>query len=118
MVDSKTTQLDARAMAPRERDTAILAAFDRLAVNETLEVVCEQETRTVYDTLRTTMGGDYAWITLDSRPQQWRGALTRLSARQPASRPGGAPAGETASESGCCGACGGVAHVELPRRSR
>jgi len=118
MVGPKTSQLDARAIAPRERDAAILAAFDRLAVNDTLEVVCEQEPRSAYDALRTTMAGDYAWVTLDSQPQVWRGALTRLSGRRPGGTVAAASAGAAANDSGCCGACGGTAHIELPRKSR
>lgn len=94
-----TTRLDARALAPRERDAAILAAFERLGIDESLELVCDQEPRSAQDVLRAAVPGHYTWVTLERSPQAWRVALTRRS------RPA------TGSESGCCGVCGG-AHLD------
>jgi uncharacterized protein (DUF2249 family) len=80
-------------MAPQNRRSLVFAAFGQLDVDSTLELVNDHDPVTLRSQFELEKPHQFSWASLESGPQVWRVALTRLKGQH----------GVTS----CCGACGG-----------
>lgn len=78
--------IDLRCLAPRDRDAALLAAFDRLAPSETLLLSSLVPPGELLELLRTQRKGLFEWSPLDHDPGCWQVAIARRKAAAGARR--------------------------------
>lgn len=88
-----TPQVDTRHMEARSRRTAVFSAFDQLEVGATLEVVNAQDPITLRSQFELEKPNLFTWEPLESGPDVWRVAVTKLKGKHGVDH--------------CCGACGG-----------
>jgi len=69
--------IDVRCLAPRDRDAALLTAFDHLAPSETLLLVSAAPPRELLELLRTQRKGLFEWSALDHDAGRWQVAIAR-----------------------------------------
>jgi regulator of cell morphogenesis and NO signaling len=72
--------VDVRSLAPRDRDAALLTAFDRLAPSETLLLVSAGPPRELLELLRKERKGLFEWTALDRDAGPWQVAIGRRTA--------------------------------------
>ena len=87
------TQVDVRTIAPRERHPLIFSTFHGLAAGEAMELVNDHDPKPLYYAFQVQAPGVFAWDYLESGPETWRVAITKLKAGH--------------SDGQCCGSCGG-----------
>ena len=87
--------VDVRNIAPRDRHPPIFTAFRALQTGDTMELVNDHDPRPLYYQFQNDAPGSFTWVYLESGPQTWRVAITRIAAEQPES------------SGSCCGSCGG-----------
>jgi uncharacterized protein (DUF2249 family) len=87
------TQVDVRTIAPRERHPLIFSTFHGLASGEAMELVNDHDPRPLYYAFQAQAPGGFAWDYLETGPETWRVAITKLKAGH--------------SDGQCCGSCGG-----------
>lgn len=77
---SDTVKLDIRPVEPKDRFERIMAAYDALPVNSTLDLTVDHDPKCMYYTLRATHGEDaFRFEYLDAGPEVWRVHVRRLS---------------------------------------
>jgi len=64
--------LDLRGVPVRDRDRAVLAAFDRLAPGHTMRLVADVDPLPFFDLLEEERHGLFDWIPVESGPDLWR----------------------------------------------
>ena len=92
MNPSITTQVDVRTIVPRERHPLIFSTFANLPAGGAMELVNDHDPKPLYYQFQAEMNGKFGWDYLESGPDIWRVAITKL----------GHGAGGS-----CCGSCGG-----------
>lgn len=88
-----TAQIDGRNLTPTDRRVLVFKAFDQLAVNKTMELVNDQDPQMLQSQFELEKAKQFSWEYLQSGPDVWRVAITKVKA----------PHGQGS----CCGACGG-----------
>lgn len=70
---SAVVPLDVRPVEPRDRFERIMAAYERLAVAETLELSVDHDPVCMYYTLKATRGDEaFTFEYLERGPETWR----------------------------------------------
>lgn len=92
--DSSPTQLDIRAIPPRERHPMIFSTFAQLNAGQAMELVNDHDPQPLHHQFQADLPGKFSWTYLEQGPATWRVAITRL-----------APAHGNGQ---CCGSCGGA----------
>lgn len=90
----KAAAIDVRTIAPRERHPLIFASFDRLAPNESLELVNDHDPAPLRLQFDNQFPGGFSWEYLERGPEIWRVSITRKANMH--------------SAGSCCGSCGGA----------
>jgi uncharacterized protein (DUF2249 family) len=91
---TSTTYLDSvdlRQLAPRERHPLIFSSFNNLPLGETMELVNDHDPRPLHAQFLAQMPGQFTWDAVESGPDTWRVAITKIAVAQ-AHEP-------------CCGSC-------------
>jgi uncharacterized protein (DUF2249 family) len=86
--------IDVRTIAPRDRHPLIFSTFAQLASGHAMQLVNDHDPLPLYYQFDAQMPGEFGWEYLETGPDTWRVAITRL-------KEGGGPAAS------CCGSCGG-----------
>jgi uncharacterized protein (DUF2249 family) len=73
----KTTIIDVRQIAPRERHPLLFQTFDDLAVGESFELVNDHNPKPLYYQFMAERPGQLGWEYLEEGPETWRVVLTR-----------------------------------------
>lgn len=74
-------RLDIRPVEPKDRFERIMAAYEALAVESTLELVVDHDPKCMYYTLRATRGEEsFRFEYLEDGPEVWRVHVRRLTA--------------------------------------
>ncbi|MEO5659558.1 MAG: DUF2249 domain-containing protein [Polaromonas sp.] len=84
--------LDMRTMAPQDRHSHVIAAFNQLSYGEGIELVNDHDPKPLHTAFQSELAGKFSWDYLEQGPATWRVAITKLA---------------PAKKSGCCGGCGG-----------
>lgn len=92
---SVSTTIDVRVIAPRERHSAVFAAFRSLGVGDALDIVNDHDPRPLYHQLQAEAPGSFTWDYLQGGPEVWHVSIHKLA--------------QSRGTGGCCGACGGGA---------
>lgn len=87
------TRIDLRPLAPQERLPRVFNAFRALGDGEGMELVNDQDLRSLYSQFLAEQSGRFSWEDLIHGPDVWRVRITRLAGH---------------GEGGCCGFCGGA----------
>lgn len=70
---SAVVGLDVRPVEPKDRFERIMAAYEALAAEETLELTVDHDPKCMYYTLRATRGDDaFTFVYLEQGPETWR----------------------------------------------
>jgi len=91
---SSRTQIDVRAIAPRDRHPIIFSTFRNLGVGETFELVSDHDPAPLYDQFQAERPGRFSWDCRQAGPAVWRVDIQKL--------------GKAHSDGRCCGSCGGA----------
>ena len=86
-------QVDTRPMASKDRRTAAFSAFDQLGVNNAMELLNDHDPVTLRSQFELEKPNLFHWEYLESGPEVWRVAVTKLKGKHGVDT--------------CCGACGG-----------
>ncbi len=79
VVVSALITLDVRPVEPKHRFDRIMAAYDTLPPESTLELVVDHDPKCMYYTLRATHGEErFRFEYLDDGPELWRVHVQRL----------------------------------------
>lgn len=77
---SGLVHLDVRPVEPKHRFERIMAAWDRLSPDETLELAVDHDPKCMYYTLRATQGdAAFTFDYLENGPETWRVHVRRLA---------------------------------------
>ncbi|MCW5657703.1 MAG: DUF2249 domain-containing protein [Burkholderiaceae bacterium] len=87
------SRVDVRGVDPDMRRSTALAAYRRLDVGDTMEIVDGRDPTDLYGSLQALAPGDFSWLYLQRGPAAWSVNVRKLSRIY--------SAGE------CCGVCGG-----------
>lgn len=87
-----TTTLDARSIAPGDRDAVILSIFHHLAAGQSMELVHEHEPKQLFSKLRSAAPSGFDWHCVEAGPAIWRIRIRRLATWW--------------ADGQCCGTCG------------
>lgn len=88
-----TTKVDTRTMQAKRRNELVLWAFDQLDVGSTIELLSDHEPVALHGQFEQEKVKLFTWKYLESGPELWRAAVTKVKGKHGAG--------------GCCGACGG-----------
>jgi uncharacterized protein (DUF2249 family) len=88
-----TPQVDTRHMEARNRRTVAFSVFDQLEVGATMDVLNDQDPTTLRSQFELEKPNLFTWEHLESGPEVWRVAVTKLKGKHGVDH--------------CCGACGG-----------
>jgi len=70
---STVVALDVRPVEPKDRFERIMAAYEALAGDETLELTVDHDPKCMYYTLKATRGDDaFTFEYVDEGPETWR----------------------------------------------
>ena len=86
-------QVDTRALEARNRRDLVFSKFDQLSGDMTMELVNDQDPLTLRSQFELEKPNLFSWTYLESGPDVWRVAVTKLKGRHGVDH--------------CCGACGG-----------
>lgn len=86
-------QIDTRPMNADQGRSAVFAAFDQLSVDACMELLIDQEPVTLAAQFELEKPNLFSWTALESGPQVWRVAVTKIKAKH--------------GVDSCCGGCGG-----------
>ena len=89
----QAVQVDTRPMPSKDRRTLVLWTFDQLGVGMTMELINDHDPVTLRSQFELEKPNLFSWEYLESGPEVWRVAVTRLKGKH--------------GEGHCCGACGG-----------
>lgn len=85
--------VDVREIAPRQRHPLIFSTFAALPAGQAMQLVNDHDPKPLYYQFQAELQGQFGWDYLETGPDVWRVAITKL----------GAPHGA----GNCCGTCGG-----------
>jgi uncharacterized protein (DUF2249 family) len=91
--NATATQIDVRAIAPRERHPLIFSTFGKLAEGQAFVLVNDHDPKPLHQVFEAELPGLFTWDYLEQGPDLWRVAITRLP---------------KARSTQCCGSCGGA----------
>jgi uncharacterized protein (DUF2249 family) len=91
---SSRTQIDVRAIAPRDRHPIIFSTFRNLGAGEAFELVSDHDPAPLREQFQAEMPGRFSWDYLQAGPSVWRVGIQKL--------------GKPHSDGRCCGSCGGA----------
>jgi uncharacterized protein (DUF2249 family) len=74
-----STTIDARSLAPRERESTIVAAFRALDFGDVLEIVNDRDPKPLYYQFQVEAPGDFSWVYVQTGPQVWRVDVQKLT---------------------------------------
>ena len=86
-------QIDTRTMNAGNRRSMAFAAFDQLSVDSCMELLIDQEPVTLAAQFELEKPNLFSWTALESGPEVWRVAVTKIKAKH--------------GVDSCCGGCGG-----------
>ena len=86
--------VDVRSIPPRERHPLIFSTFRSLSAGQAIELVNDHDPKPLYYQFQAELPGRFAWDYLETGPETWRVAITRVADPQAQGR--------------CCGSCGGA----------
>lgn len=90
---TQAVQVDTRPMASKDRRTLVFWTFDQLGVDMTMELVNDHDPVTLRSQFELEKPNLFSWEPLESGPEVWRVAVTKLKGKHGVDH--------------CCGACGG-----------
>jgi uncharacterized protein (DUF2249 family) len=90
---TQAVEVDTRPMTPKDRRSLVFWAFDQLGVDMTLELLNDHDPVTLRSQFELEKPNLFSWGTLESGPEVWRVAVTKLKGKHGVKH--------------CCGACGG-----------
>ena len=90
---AQTIQVDTRHMVSKDRRTLVFSTFDHLSVDEPMEILNDPDPVTLRSQFELEKANLFSWEYLESGPEVWRVAVTKLKGKHGVDR--------------CCGACGG-----------
>ena len=79
-----------------ERHSRVFEEFDRLKVDEALEIIVNHEPKLLLKQFKTLREGVYSWQTLESLEGAWRFEILKIKDSYP----------DQTKVEGCCGSCG------------
>jgi uncharacterized protein (DUF2249 family) len=74
-----TTEIDVRAIEPRDRHPLIFDTFGKLAAGESFELVNDHDPKPLYYQFEAERSGQFTWDYLESGPDVWRVRIGRPS---------------------------------------
>ena len=86
-------QVDTRPMDPKRRRTLVFWTFDQLGVDMRMELVNDHDPLTLRSQFELEKPNLFSWEYLESGPEVWRVAVTKVKGKHGVDH--------------CCGACGG-----------
>ena len=86
-------QIDTRTMNAGNRRSMAFAAFDQLSVDGSMELVNDHDAVTLRSQFELEKPNLFSWTTLESGPEVWRVAVTKIKGKH--------------GVDSCCGGCGG-----------
>ena len=86
-------QIDTRSMDAGKRRSMTFAAFDQLSVDASMELVNDHDAVTLRSQFELEKPNLFSWTTLESGPEVWRVAVTKIKGKH--------------GVDSCCGGCGG-----------
>ncbi|MEO7106619.1 MAG: DUF2249 domain-containing protein [Rhodoferax sp.] len=90
---TQAIQVDTRPMASKDRRSLVFWAFDHLDTDATMELLNDQDPLTLRSQFELEKPNLFTWEPLESGPDVWRVAVTKLKGKHGVDH--------------CCGACGG-----------
>lgn len=90
---TQAVEVDTRPMPSKDRRTLVFWTFDQLGVGMTMELVNDQDPVTLRSQFELDKPNLFSWEYLESGPEVWRVAVTKLKGKHGVDH--------------CCGACGG-----------
>ncbi|MFZ3127679.1 MAG: DUF2249 domain-containing protein [Rhodoferax sp.] len=90
---TQAVEVDTRPMPPKDRRTLVFWTFDQLGVDMTMELVNDHDPVTLRSQFELDKPNLFSWEYLESGPEVWRVAVTKLKGKHGVDH--------------CCGACGG-----------
>ncbi|MEO8016029.1 DUF2249 domain-containing protein [Polaromonas sp.] len=88
------TPVDVRKLALHDRYPVASAAFNLLDAGESMELVHDQDLKTLKRLFESSLPGKFSWVGVEQGPAVWRASITRLKSGH--------------GNGGCCGGCGGA----------
>ncbi len=90
---TSASQLDTRLLDSKNRRTLAFSTFDQLEVNARMELLNDNDPVTLRSQFELEKPNLFSWEYLESGPEVWRVAVTKLKGKHGVDH--------------CCGACGG-----------
>ncbi len=90
---AQAIQVDTRPMASKDRRSLVFWTFDHLDTDGTMELLNDHDPVTLRSQFELEKPNLFSWEYLESGPEVWRVAVTKLKGRHGVNH--------------CCGACGG-----------
>lgn len=90
---TQTIQIDTRSMDSKNRRSLAFSTFEQLDVDAAMELVNENDPSTLRSQFELEKPNLFTWEYLESGPDVWRVAVTKLKGKHGVDH--------------CCGACGG-----------
>lgn len=91
-VSVSPAMLDIRTIAPQQRHSHVIAAFNQLSYGEAIELVNDHDPKALHAQFESDLTSKFSWDYLEQGPGIWRVAISKLAPPK---------------ASGCCGGCGG-----------
>jgi uncharacterized protein (DUF2249 family) len=80
-MSSARISLDVREVEPKHRYEMIMGAYERLAVDEAIELTVDHDPKCMYYALRATRGDDaFTFDYLEDGPETWRVLVRKAAA--------------------------------------
>lgn len=83
MTQLATPTVDVRHVAPRDRHPLIFSTFRQLLTGQAMELVNDHDPRPLFYQFQAELPGGFGWAYLETGPETWRVAITKLVASQP-----------------------------------
>jgi uncharacterized protein (DUF2249 family) len=90
---ANTIQVDTRPIAPQNRRSVVFWTFDQLGVAMAMELLSDHDPIALRAQFEIEKPHLFSWEYLESGPEFWRVAVTKLKGKHGVNH--------------CCGACGG-----------
>ena len=90
---TNTIQIDTRLMDADKRRSSAFAAFDRLSVDSSMELLSDHDPVTLAAQFELEKLNLFSWAALENGPEAWRVAVTKIKTKH--------------GVDSCCGGCGG-----------
>ncbi|MFZ3221398.1 MAG: DUF2249 domain-containing protein, partial [Rhodoferax sp.] len=90
---TQAVEVDTRPMPSKDRRALVFWTFEQLGVDMTMELVNDHDPVTLRSQFELDKPNLFSWEYLESGPEVWRVAVTKLKGKHGVDH--------------CCGACGG-----------